>query len=82
MQSNDVTNHVHDIRDGTIGMASGLSSALIHWLRPLGEVASHIGSIATCIIACIMLYRIVRGPKKDKKDKKDEKKDQPKETND
>jgi len=78
MQSNDVTNHVHDIRDGTIGMASGLSSALIHWLRPLGEVASHIGSIATCIIACIMLYRIVRGPKKDKKD---EKKDQPKETN-
>jgi cell division septation protein DedD len=59
-------------------MASGLSSALIHWLRPLGEVASHIGSIATCIIACIMLYRIVRGPKKDKKD---EKKDQPKETN-
>ncbi len=78
MQSNDVTNHVHDIRDGTIGMASGLSSALIHWLRPLGEVASHIGSIATCIIACIMLYRIVRGPKNDKKD---EKKDQPKETN-
>lgn len=59
-------------------MASGLSSALIHWLRPLGEVASHIGSIATCIIACIMLYRIVRGPKKDKKD---EKKDQPKESN-
>lgn len=78
MQSNDVTNHVHDIRDGTIGMASGLSSALIHWLRPLGEVASHIGSIATCIIACIMLYRIVRGPKKDKKA---EQKDQPKESN-
>lgn len=78
MQSNDVTNHVHDIRDGTIGMASGLSSALIHWLRPLGEVASHIGSIATCIIACIMLYRILRGPKKDKND---EKKDQPKESN-
>ena len=78
MQSNDVTNHVHDIRDGTIGMASGLSSALIHWLRPLGEVASHIGSIATCIIACIMLYRIVRGPKKDKKD---ENKDKPKESN-
>ena len=59
-------------------MASGLSSALIHWLRPLGEVASHIGSIATCIIACIMLYRIVRGPKKDKKD---DNKDKPKESN-
>jgi hypothetical protein len=57
-------------------MASGLSSALIHWLRPLGEVASHIGSIATCIIACIMLYRILRGPKKE------EAKDKPKETND
>ena len=78
MQSNDVTNHVHDVRDGAIGMASGLSSALIHWLRPLGEVASHIGSIATCIIACIMLYRIVRGPKKDKKD---DNKDKPKESN-
>jgi tellurite resistance protein TehA-like permease len=78
MQSNDVTNHVHDVRDGAIGMASGLSSALIHWLRPLGEVASHIGSIATCIIACIMLYRIVRGPKKDKQA---ENKDQPKESN-
>lgn len=78
MQENDVTNHVHDIRDGTIGMVFGISSAIIHWLRPLGEVASHIGSIATCIIACVMLYRLLRGPKKDKKT---EKKDEQKESN-
>lgn len=53
------TNH-HEIRDGSIGIGSGLMSAIMGWLKPLGEVASHVGSIVTCTIACVMLYRLLR----------------------
>jgi hypothetical protein len=35
-------------------------SAIMGWLKPLGEFASSIGSIVTCIIACVMLYRLLR----------------------
>jgi tetrahydromethanopterin S-methyltransferase subunit C len=54
-----MTNH-HEIRDGSIGIGSGLTSAIMGILRPLGDVASSIGSIVTCIIACVMLYRLLR----------------------
>lgn len=53
------TNH-NEIRDGSIGIGSGLTSAIMGILKPLGEVASSIGSIVTCIIACVMLYRLLR----------------------
>jgi hypothetical protein len=55
-----MTNHAHEIRDGSIGISSGIVSAIMGWLKPLGEVASSIGSIVTCIIACVMLYRLLR----------------------
>jgi tetrahydromethanopterin S-methyltransferase subunit C len=55
-----MTNQAHEIRDGSIGIGSGIVSAIMGWLKPLGEVASSVGSIVTCIIACVMLYRILR----------------------
>jgi hypothetical protein len=55
-----MTNQPQEIRDGSIGIGSGLVSAVMGWLKPLGEVASSIGSIVTCIIACVMLYRLLR----------------------
>jgi len=55
-----MTNQTSEIRDGSIGIGSGLLSAIMGWLKPLGEVASSVGSIVTCIIACVMLYRLLR----------------------
>lgn len=61
METND-----HVLRDGTIGAASGALSMLLNVLKPLGDVASSVGAIGTCAITLIMLYRLIRGPKKSK----------------
>jgi hypothetical protein len=55
-----MTNNHDEIRDGSIGIGSGLVSAVMGILKPLGEVASSVGSIVGCVIACVMLYRLLR----------------------
>lgn len=52
-------NDHHQARDWGIGASSGMLAAMFGWLKPLGDVASHVGAIATCIISLVMLYRVV-----------------------
>ena len=54
-----MTNDHHQIRDWGIGASSGITSAVLGWLKPLGDAASSIGAIATCIISLVMLYRVL-----------------------
>ena len=61
-----MTTNDHVLRDGSIGAASGALSMLLNVLKPLGDVASSVGAIGTCAITLIMLYRLIRGPKKSK----------------
>jgi hypothetical protein len=63
-----MTTNDHVLRDGSIGAASGALSMLLNVLKPLGDVASSVGAIGTCAITLIMLYRLIRGPKKPKQD--------------
>lgn len=54
-----MTNDPAQFRDATIGSSSGILSAILGWLDPLGHIASSLGAIATCIISLVMLYRIL-----------------------
>lgn len=53
-----MTNEV--IRDGSVGVGASVFSVLMGVLKPLGEVASSMSSIIGCIVACIMLWRLLR----------------------
>lgn len=64
-----MTNDHNQMRDWGVGAGSGLTSAILGWLKPLGDAASSIGAIATCIISLVMLYRLIRAGKPNQKPK-------------
>lgn len=55
-----MTNEV--IRDGSVGIGASVFSVLMQWIKPIGEAASSISSIIGCVVACIMLWRLIRTP--------------------
>lgn len=59
---NHGTNHSLKMSDEVaagIGGSASVLSVLVGWLKPLGEIASSISAIIGCIIAVVMLWRLI-----------------------
>jgi hypothetical protein len=50
------------LRDGSVGIGASAFSVAMHYLKPIGEIASSISAIIGCIVACIMLWRLIQAP--------------------
>ena len=77
-----MTNDPAQFRDATIGSSSGILSAILGWLDPLGHIASSLGAIATCIISLVMLYQILFKPNRKRRGDTTKTKDQESTTHD
>jgi hypothetical protein len=59
---NQGTNHSLKMSDEVaagIGGGASVLSMIVGWLKPLGEIASSVSAIIGCVIAAVMLWRLI-----------------------